>query len=167
MYDNVGGTHPAGYTSNAWTKGYKLGVIASSDHFSTHISYAMVYAADSSRQGILDAIRKRHTYGAMDNIVMEVRMGSHFMGDEFTLRKAEPLRVLVRGTRKIAKVVVIEDGKVVYSVDPARQNVQFKFRDSGSVKGRHSYFVRAQQDDDMLAWSSPMFVDYKRFVNYK
>ena len=54
----------AGMVTNAWAKGYKLGVIASSDHSSTHISYAMVYADDASRQGILDAIRQRHTYGA-------------------------------------------------------------------------------------------------------
>ena len=87
MYDNVGGTHPAGFVSNAWAKGYKLGVIASSDHFSTHISYAMVYTADTSRQGILDAIRKRHTYGAMDNIVMEVRMGDALHG-----RRVPPAR---------------------------------------------------------------------------
>ena len=45
----------------------------------------MVYTADRTRQGILDAIRKRHTYGATDNIILDVRMGEHFMGDEFAL----------------------------------------------------------------------------------
>jgi hypothetical protein len=92
----------------------------------------MVYTADSSRQGILDAIRKRHTYGAMDNVVMDVRLGSHSMGDEFSLRKAEPLRVRLRGTRKIANVAVIKDGKIIYSVQAGQQNVQFEFRDTGS-----------------------------------
>ena len=66
---------PQGFVSNAWAKGYKLGMIASSDHDSTHISYAMVYTDDVRRQGILDAIRKRHTYAAMDNIILDVRMG--------------------------------------------------------------------------------------------
>ena len=42
---------------------------------------------DASRQGILDAIRKRHTYGATDNIILDVRMGEHFMGDDFALSK--------------------------------------------------------------------------------
>ena len=82
------GYQPEGMVSNAWAKGYKLGIIASSDHGSTHISYAMVYTDDPTRQGILDAIRKRHTYGAMDNIILDVRMGEHFMGDEFPLSKA-------------------------------------------------------------------------------
>ena len=39
----------------------------------------------SHAPGLLDAIRKRHTYGAMDNIILDVRMGEHFMGDEFPL----------------------------------------------------------------------------------
>jgi hypothetical protein len=95
---------PVGLLSNAWAKGYKLGVIASSDHGSTHISYAMVYTDDLSRQGILNAIRQRHTYGATDNIILDVRIGTHFMGDEFTLAKTEPLRIKVPGTSAIAKV---------------------------------------------------------------
>ena len=86
------GYHPEGMVSVAWAKGYKLGVIASSDHFSTHISYAMVYTDDATRQGILDAIRKRHTYGATDNIILEVRMGDHFMGDEFRFPRRAPAR---------------------------------------------------------------------------
>jgi len=44
---------------NAWAKGYKLGVQSSSDHVSTHTSYACVLAEQFTRAGILDAIRKR------------------------------------------------------------------------------------------------------------
>ena len=155
------GYHADGFVSNAWAKGYKLGIITSSDHGSTHISYAMVYTDDPTRQGILDAIRKRHTYGAMDNIIMEVRMGKHFMGDEFDLKKPEPIHVKVRGTRTMAKVAIVKDNQVIYSVDPNQQNVEFDFTDKGDVSGRHFYYVRAQQDDDKLAWSSPFFINYK------
>src|SRR5579872_172377 len=155
------GYFPAGFVSNAWAKGYKLGIIASSDHNSTHISYALVYTDDPSRQGVLDAMRKRHTYGAMDNIILDVRMGRHFMGDEFALSKAEPIRVKLRGTRSIAKVDIIKDSQVIYSVSPKQQDVDFEFTDKGDVKGRHYYYVRAQQENMMLAWSSPFFINYK------
>ncbi len=155
------GYQPEGMVSNAWAKGYKLGIITSSDHNSTHISYAMVYTADPSRQGVLDAIRKRHTYGAMDNIVLDVHMGEHFMGDEFALSAAEPLKIHVRGARAVAHVEVIKDNKVIYSVQPGKQTVDFEFSDKGAVAGRHFYYVRVQQDDEMLAWSSPMFINYK------
>src|SRR5262249_11931060 len=40
------GYEPAGMVSNAWAKAYKLGIIASSDHGSTHISYALAYTDD-------------------------------------------------------------------------------------------------------------------------
>jgi hypothetical protein len=159
--DPVTAYRPAGMVANAWAKGYKLGVITSSDHFSTHMSYAMVYTDDPTRQGILDAIRKRHTYGAMDNIILDVRMGDHFMGDEFALANALPIRVKVRGTRALSKVDVIKDSKVVYSTAPRQQSVQFEFTDKDSVAGRHYYYVRVQQDDMTLAWSSPLFINYR------
>ena len=155
------GYQPEGMVSNAWAKGYKLGIITSSDHGSTHISYAMVYTDDPSRQGVLNAIRKRHTYGATDNIVLDVRMGEHFMGDEFALPAAQPLRVHARGTRAVARVDIIKDNKVIYSTQPNKQTVDFEFTDKGSVAGRHFYYVRVRQDDEMLAWSSPMFINYK------
>jgi hypothetical protein len=155
------GYEPDGFVDNAWAKGYKLGVEASSDHGSTHISYTLVYTADPSRQGVLDAIKKRHTYAAMDNIIVDVHMGRHFMGDEIAMTKAEALRIHLRGTRPIAKVVVIKDSKVIYSTEPKQQEVNFEFRDTGDINGRHYYYVRAQQDDEMLAWSSPIFINYK------
>jgi hypothetical protein len=154
------GYFPEGMLSNAWAKGYKLGVIASSDHASTHISYAMVYTDDFSRRGILDALRKRHAYGAMDNIILDVRMGDYMMGDEFSLARPRPLRVKARGTRPVARVDVIKDSKVIYSVEPKRQEVEFEFTDRSGVSGRHYYYVRLQQVDGMTAWSSPMFINY-------
>ena len=158
---NLIGYRPEGMMSVAWAKGYKLGVIASSDHFSTHISYAMVYTGDPTRKGILDAIRKRHTYGATDNIILEVRMGEHFMGDEFPLKRSEPIRVKARGTRPIVRVDLLKDSKVMYSTDPKQRDVSFQFNDTGDISQRHYYYVRLRQDDGMTAWSSPLFVNYK------
>ncbi len=155
------GYRPEGMLSEGWAKGYKLGVIASSDHFSTHISYALVYTDDPTRKGILDAIRKRHSYGATDNIILEVRMGEHFMGDEFSLKRTEPIRVKARGTRAIVRAELIKDGKVIYSTEPRQQEMTFQFRDTGDISQRHYYYVRLQQDDRMTAWSSPFFVNYK------
>jgi hypothetical protein len=160
-HTKLNGYRPDGMMSNAWGKGYKLGIIAASDHFSTHISYALVYTDDFTRQGILDAIRKRHTYGATDNIVLEVRMGEHLMGDEFVMTKPLPMRIVARGTGGIATVDVIKDGKVIYSAAPEKQTVEFTHVDRGDISGRHYYYVRLLQKDGMIAWSSPMFVNYR------
>jgi len=145
----------------AWRKGYKLGIITSSDHGSTHISYAMVYSPDPSRQGIVDAIRRRHTYGATDNIVLDVRMGSHFRGDEVALKKALPLKVRARGTGEVARVDVIKDSQIVYTAEPKSRDVHFEFINKGDVAARHYYYVRVLQTDGMIARSSPFFVNYK------
>ena len=79
-----GGFQQAGLVWKAYAKGYRLGTISSSDHGSTHISYALVYTPDNERSPVLDSIRKRHTYGATDNIVLDFQANGHFMGDEFT-----------------------------------------------------------------------------------
>ncbi len=154
------GYEPLGMVNNAWAKGYKLGIIAASDHGSTHISYALVYTDEVSRRGILNAIRKRHTYGATDNILLDVRMGQHFMGDEFKLARPQPLRVMARGARPVARIDIIKDSKVIYSTDPKQQKVEFEYTDTTGVTGRHYIYVRLMQEDGMIAWSSPMFINY-------
>src|SRR5207249_5528367 len=110
---------------------------------------------DPSRQGVLNAIRKRHTYGATDNIILDVRMGEHFMGDEFAATSAQPLRIHARGTRTVARVDIIKDNKVIYTTQPGKQTVDFEFTDKGSVAGRPFYYVPVRQDDEMIACSSP------------
>ncbi len=158
---NVAGYQPQGMMNNAWAKGYKLGIITSSDHGSTHISYALVYTDDYSREGVLNGIRKRHTYGATDNIILDVRMGNYFMGDEFKANKPMPIKVHARGTRTVTRVEVIKDSEVIYTTEPKQQVVDFQFADKGDIGQRHYYYVRLQQDDGMIAWSSPFFINYK------
>ena len=63
-----------GFIWNAWAKGHKIGIQASSDHYSTHVSYACTIAEEFTREGLLDAMRKRHSYGATDNIVLDYRL---------------------------------------------------------------------------------------------
>ena len=151
---------PDGMVSEAWKRGHKLGVIASSDHVSTHISYAMVYSQDASRKGLLEAIRKRHTYGATDNIILEVGMGEHFMGDEFSTEVALPVVVKVQGTAPIERVDLLKDGQVIHSVQPGTAAGEWEFPDNRFDLKPHFYYVRLLQEDGMMAWSSPFFVNY-------
>ena len=91
----IGGYQPEGFIWNALEKGYKLGFQSSSDHVSTHLSYAIVYAEDTSRTALIEAFKKRHCYAATDNILLDVRSGAHFMGDTFTTKEALALSVTV------------------------------------------------------------------------
>ena len=160
--DAPGGYRPAGFVNNALAKGYTLGTIASSDHYSTHYSYAMVYTSSFTREGILDAIRRRHTYGATDNIILDVRMGDHFMGDRFRSSGEDPIHVRVRGTSSIQKVVIIRDGEVLHTHRPGAQETDFEFADAatGGSGSTHYYYVRVEQADGQVAWGSPLWVAY-------
>ncbi|MEZ5400539.1 MAG: hypothetical protein R2729_12775 [Bryobacteraceae bacterium] len=156
----IGGFAQAGMVWNAWKKGYRLGVIASSDHFSTHISYAMIYTPQQARQPIFDSIRKRHAYGATDNIVLEFWFGGAFMGDDVRASRREKIRVKARGTAPVAAVHLIRDGAYVYKTEPGASDVDIEYLDREAGPGEHWYYVRVEQANGELAWSSPIWVNY-------
>ena len=153
---------PAGFVWNAWAKGYKLAVQSSSDHIATHTSYACVLAEQFTRQGILDAIRKRHTYAATDNIIVDFRIGDALMG-EVTQASAPPrLAVHIAGTAPIAQIDVIKNNQYVHQLKPGTNDVTFEYLDNSIQPGESYYYVRAEQTDGQLAWSSPIWVQYRR-----
>jgi hypothetical protein len=157
------GWQPKGFYWNALEKGYRLGVQSSSDHWSTHISYAFLIADSFTRAGLLDAIRRRHSYGATDNIVLDVRArvgGSEYiMGDRFASRQAPRLSVHVIGTGAIQRIDVIKNAKFIYNVQPNTSETSFEYVENNYVPGKAWYYVRILQQDGQLAWSSPMWID--------
>ncbi len=158
--ESIGGWQPLGMVWNALAMQYRLGFQASSDHISTHISYAIALAEEATRPSLLEAFRRRHCYAATDNIIMDVRSGDHLMGDEFDADGPVKLRVFVRGTDKLARVDIIKDFKYVYSTDPKTEQVDFEWTDDerGRPAGLSWYYVRAIQADGELAWASPLWV---------
>ena len=146
--DSIGGWRPKGFVSAALDKGYRLGFEASSDHISTHMSYANLYVKDLTRESVLDALKKRHVYAATDEILADVESGTHMMGDEFSTADAPTLKIKLRGTSKFAKITIIRDGRFVYSASPNTQEVEFSWRDNQPQKDKTSYYyVRGEQDD--------------------
>jgi hypothetical protein len=159
--DSIGGWRPKGFVSAALNKGYRLGFEASSDHDSTHMSYCNLYVKDVTRESVLEALQRRHVYAATDNILADVESGSHMMGDEFSTSDLPSLKVKLKGTSKFASVVIVRDGKYVYSVSPNREDVDFSWVDNQPNKGTTSYYyVRGEQDNGEIVWVSPMWIKY-------
>ncbi len=159
--DSIGGWRPKGFVNLALDMGYKLAFQASSDHISTHMSYCNVLSEGLTREAVLDGFLKRHVYGATDNILAEFRSGANIMGDAFSTSKAPEFQVKLSGTGPFAKVQVIKNGQYVYSVEPGKRDVSFRWRDSSPVKGKTSYYyVRGVQRDGEVVWVSPMWIDY-------
>ena len=155
---------PKGFYWNALAKGYKLGTEASSDHVSTHASYTMIYTPSTARADIVESMRKRHAYGATDNIVLDVRARDRaghewMMGDGLEAGTAPAIHVKVLGTGTIQSVEIIKDGKFVYLTQPNANTSEFDYTDT-AASGQSWYYVRVIQNDRNMAWSSPIWVKY-------
>jgi hypothetical protein len=154
-----GGFQSAGLVWKAYAKGYRLGTIASSDHGSTHIAYALVYTPENERTAVLDSIHRRHTYGATDNIVLDFRANGHFMGEEFTTAERPHFTLHAIGTEKIAKVTLVRDNEYLYSATPRVDETTLEYTDDKPKRGQAAlYYVRLEQADGELAWSSPVWI---------
>jgi hypothetical protein len=156
-------TQPGGYAAegfvwNAWAKGYKLGVQASSDHASTHVSYACLLVESATREGLLEAIRRRHAYAATDNIVLDFRVNDHLMGEAIEAQGPPRATCRVQGTGPIAKIELVKSNQYIYSVKPNRETAEFTYVDKDARPGESYYYVRVEQADGQLAWSSPVWV---------
>lgn len=161
--DSIGRWRPLGFVSRALQKGYRLAFEASSDHFSTHMSYSNVWVTELTRKAVLEAFKKRRVYGATDNILADVRANGHFMGEEFETNEPPSVHVKLVGTADFARVHVIKDGKYVYTVEPHKRTVEFSWRDNAPEPDRTSYYyVRGEQVDGELVWVSPMWIKMRR-----
>ena len=162
--DSIGGWEPAGFVNNAFAKGYRFSFESSSDHGSTHISYAMVYAEDATRDAILKAMQQRHTYGATDNIIAETHCKSadgkdHMMGDEFSVKGAPTIEANLIGTMPFAKITVVKDDVEVQVTTPNTKDVHFTWTDPKPEAGKTSYYyIRGEQTNSELVWVSPMWI---------
>ena len=162
---SIGGWEPKGFVNLALLKGYKLAFQCSSDHLSTHISYANVYAESLSREALLQAIRERHIYGSTDNIVAEFTAeagGRRFMlGDAFTTTQPPRLRIRLRGTAPWAKVTLVKNDVEIPLACEQTPEFDQTWTDPSPAAGTESYYyVRGEQSDGELVWVSPMWITW-------
>lgn len=163
--DAIGGWRPLGFVNLALKKGYQFSFQSSSDHGSTHISYAMVYAEDTSREALLRAMRARHTYGATDNIVADFRCRAggkdYMLGDAFSTTEPPTLRLKLAGTAPFAKVTLVKDDEEIHAITPGKAEVELTWTDPAPTAGKTSYYYfRGEQTDGELVWVSPMWITY-------
>ena len=158
------GFNPKGYWWDALRKGYKIGVQASSDHWSAHISYAMILAEDFTREAMFSALKARHAYGATDNIVLDFQASdengnAYIMGDVIRSSRAPRLKVKAIGTDRIKQFVIVKNEGILYTHHPNAEEYSLEFTDKDFEAGSNYYYVRVVQNDGQTAWSSPIWVE--------
>lgn len=155
-----GGYRKEGFVWEAWKKGYKIGVTSSSDHGSTHVSYANVYAPEASRESIFEAVRQRHTYGSTDNIILDFRTGKITQGEVSTINDKPKFKIHVAGTAPIQQLVIFKNFEVAHEMKSDFPEINLTWEDDSPAKGENHYYLRVLQTDGQLAWSSPIWLNF-------
>jgi hypothetical protein len=151
------------FYQDALAKGYKMGIICSTDH-GWGTAYAVVYGTENSREAAFKGIQDRRCYGSTTyGLIVDFRVGKHFMGEEFSADKPEEISVYTRGTVPIRQIDILSGGKVVHSMGDVKnpigkKEVKLKWTPESLPKGTTYYYARVIQEDDEMAWASPVWV---------
>ncbi|HJN65492.1 MAG TPA: hypothetical protein QF761_04765 [Pirellulales bacterium] len=154
-----------GFYWKALEKGFHLGVIASSDH-GYGVAYACVYAEENSRESIWQAIWDRRCYGSTTyGLLLDVRSGEHFMGEEWTAAEAPEIEVFAQGPVPIRSVEIIGRSQILHTEGSQKEplkKLSHRFRwtdpDWAAQDAEQWYYVRVILQNDEIAWSSPIWV---------
>jgi len=149
-------------------QGGRTGFVCVTDtHEGKPAARTAVLATELTRPAIFEALRHRRNYAVSNaQIVLDVRIDGHFMGEEIAIEGKPRIVVDVHGTNKIEEVVIVRDGAVLHSIHPGTQNAQFEYVDK-AFGGNSYYYVRVIQADTdehgnrSHAWSSPIWVKKK------
>ena len=161
---------PGHFARDALEKGNVYGFVSFSDHFSTHNSWAAVWAETEDRQGILDGMLARHSYGASDEIIVRASADRYMPGARFEASTARPpqIEAEIEAPDEILRIDVVKNGKYVYTTRPGKRTAKVSYRDLDAAVGETYYYLRVfQRDpenptgDPEAAWISPFFVTYK------
>ena len=84
--------------------------------------------------------------------------GEWIQGDELATSEIPTIRAVVRGTNDIKEVAVVRDNSYIHTRGGAGERMEFEFREQSLAPGEHYYYVRVEQADGNVAWSSPIWV---------
>jgi hypothetical protein len=145
---------------HALKKGHRLGFIASSDHMSTHMSFACVWATGKTREEIFEALSSRRTYAATDRIGLSFRIGEALMGEDVKLTgKSVSMGIHIEGTGPLKELQIVRSGRVLKTFALSEKSFHEEFVDDSPLDGRSWYYVRVVQQDKATAWGSPIWVN--------
>jgi hypothetical protein len=171
IYSTWGSSEQGGEHSvqNAWGRGYKLGVIASSDtHTGTpgneDAGLAAIWAGNLTREDLFDAMRKRRCYATTGaRILLDFRLNGRRMGE--VVREEKPgkreIEVLAAGTVDLDRTEIVKNNEVVHTQRGFGKVLQLRWEDREHIRtGEHEdfYYVRVTQMDGNRAWSSPIWI---------
>lgn len=150
-----------GVYQHALEIGHKLGVWSSSDHIATHTSYGGVYVKEFTREGIIEGLNARRTIAATDKIFVEFTCNDQLLGTEIEVSGKPVLKFKVEGNAPVKRVTLVRNEKNHQQWEPNAKNFSQAFTDESPLPGENRYYLRVEQSDGNMAWSSPVWARVK------
>jgi hypothetical protein len=94
---------------------------------------------------------------------MEFSCNGHLMGEEFDTSEAPSIKIKIHGTAPIRKVTLIrnEQNYEVWEPSPQEFDFSISFKDEKPKPGKYRYYLRVEQIDGNMGWTSPLWVNVK------
>ncbi|MHB9037142.1 MAG: CehA/McbA family metallohydrolase domain-containing protein [Armatimonadota bacterium] len=151
------------WAQSALARGQRMGFIASADHRSTGHGLTVLMVRDISRKGIIEAMQSRRCYATTgDKIFVDFRINGHLMGEELKASDAPCITAEIDGTASLESVVVFKNNKIIYEKKgldlKGSTKLNIDFVDDAFI-GNSFYYLRVIQNNNEIAWSSPIWVD--------
>jgi hypothetical protein len=155
------------------------------DQMQYPVGLTAIITKTHSRDSMLDALSKRNCFATTGaKIIIGFQIAGMPMGSELSTSNKPGLaynRYLtgyVVGTTKIKAVEIIRNGQVLTTFHPKENSFDFEYDDSDNIslvtiKAKEGkppfmwYYMRIIQEDQHVAWSSPIWVDYVKKVAKK
>lgn len=160
--DDFGEQRNNGLYQHALAQGHKLGVFASSDHISQHTSFGGVYVEENSRLGLIEGFQARRSIAATDKIFVEFSCDGKPMGSIFDATGKPSLKLAVNGTALLKRVTIVRNESNYHVWEPGKLDFEASFSDAAPLAGENRYYLRVEQVDGNMAWSSPVWVTVKK-----
>ncbi|MFC1707556.1 DUF3604 domain-containing protein [Planctomycetota bacterium] len=124
---------------------------------------AGVYARELTREGLFEAFHARRTFGTTGpRIVVALEVAGAFMGSVAMPPRGSKVKLHAEatGTANLASVEVIRDGEVAHAVaGTGEHSAAFDWEDDPVAPEQTVYYyLRVTQEDQEMAWSSPVWV---------
>ncbi len=163
---------PGHFVRDALARGYPLGFVGSGDRHDGHPGdyqldppqggLAAIIANEPSREAVLAALRARRVYATNGaRILLRTSLGGHPMGSEVSVGKEGfrgSLFVKVVGQTPLARIELVRSGVLVGGIDLEGRLETELIRELESLVAGEYVYVRVEQLDGGMAWSSPFFM---------
>ena len=163
---------PGHFVQDALARGYRLGLVGSGDSHNGHpgrrdlraltAGLAGIYARELTREAIWEAIFARRVFATSgERMVVEFTVNGKTMGEELRLKSTaqkRELRFRVAGTAPLKSVVIVKNNRDWMEFTPGTEVYEGRAEDDSTAGAGTYYYLRAIQEGDQLAWSSPVWL---------